>query len=123
MSQNEALKIEDGIEEKMKLLSLKKPNIAIKDQSDVLRKVSWMKGVSEEEIMLLSDKLDDVWYKTGDVILEEGAACDGLYLLTRGMVRVESKTEKKPFVRLVSGQMFGGISMLTGNPNIPNNPN
>ena len=56
-------------------------------------------------------------WKSGEVILQQGSASDGVYLILDGRVQVELKTSTGATVvvnQLMKGDLFGALSTLDG---------
>ncbi len=85
-----------------------------------LKKVPLFSSLSKQELELLSEKLDMVQFKKDDVIIREGDLGDCFYIIKSGTVRVETQIEEMqhPVVlaRLESGDYFGEMALITGEP-------
>lgn len=59
-------------------------------------------------------------FRAGEVILEEEKRGEGLYLLLTGILEVSKRKDGAPvaIAELTSGDMFGEISLLTGQPTV-----
>ncbi|APF18912.1 putative transcriptional regulator, Crp/Fnr family [Caldithrix abyssi DSM 13497] len=85
-----------------------------------LKRVPLFSSIKEEDLKLIQDKLDDVYFKKGDVIIREGDLGDCFYIIKQGTVRVETQPEDEgePIIlaRLQDGDYFGEMALITGEP-------
>lgn len=79
---------------------------------------SKLKYLTTEDYHLLWDKAQIVTYKQHEVILKEGRLSDAIYLLRKGLVRIESAAIGRDvaIAFLEPGAVFGEISFLQGVP-------
>ena len=75
---------------------------------------SSLKYLTRDDYSLFVDKAEVAIYKKGDVILQEGCNCQSIYLLTKGLVRVERATlgTGVAIAFLQPGELFGEMSFL-----------
>ena len=72
--------------------------------------------INEEEETLLRERSVHETYKSGDVILSEGAERHALFFIRKGVVRVELEHPEFniEITRLNPGEIFGEMSFLEG---------
>jgi CRP-like cAMP-binding protein len=83
-----------------------------------LRRMSLLVGLSSKQLEDVSARLRPVKYRSGEVILTEGAPGDVMYLIEWGRVEVLSKTDGRSRMLAVLGEgdFFGEMALLSGNP-------
>ena len=84
-----------------------------------LKKLRLFSGLSEVELGLLSEIVDQETYQQGENIFSEGAEGDKLFVIKEGKVRITQKVksgETQPLAILGEGDFFGEISFLDGQP-------
>ena len=79
---------------------------------------SRLKYLTIEDYSILLEKAQIATYKQHDVILKEGRLSEAIYLLRKGMVRIERAATGKDvaIAFLEPGEVFGEISFLEGVP-------
>src|SRR5438552_19017845 len=78
--------------------------------SDILRRSSAFKFLSDEHFAALEPLLQEEHYDFGDVIVRQGDAAESFYILTTGRARALKITddgEEIPLVVLKPGDSFG----------------
>ncbi|ELS02613.1 cyclic nucleotide-binding protein [Xenococcus sp. PCC 7305] len=75
---------------------------------------SGLKYLTSDDYSLLIDKAEVVIYDKDDVILQEGCACQSIYILKQGLLKVERATSGMGFAIafLQPGEIFGEMSFL-----------
>ncbi len=85
-----------------------------------LKRVPLFSAVSDEDLKLIQEKLEDVTFKKGQVIIREGDLGDCFYIIKHGVVRVETHPDEveHPIIlaRLEDGDYFGEMALITGEP-------
>jgi CRP/FNR family cyclic AMP-dependent transcriptional regulator len=81
---------------------------------DMLQKAPLWSGLTEKELKVIARSFRELKYETGDVIVRKGEAGVGFYLIADGTVEVRS--DGKVLSKLGSGQYFGEMSILDGQP-------
>ncbi|MFB0533804.1 MAG: cyclic nucleotide-binding domain-containing protein [Anaerolineae bacterium] len=83
-----------------------------------LRRMSLLVGLSSKQLEDVSARLRPVKYRSGEVILTEGAPGDVMYLIEWGRVEVLSRTDGHSRILAVLGEgdFFGEMALLTGSP-------
>ncbi len=90
-----------------------------KRKAKQLRRVSLFSSLDDEDIELLASEAPVMHYSKSESIVRQGEAGDSFFLIRTGKVRVfvEKETgEEVPIATLGSGEYFGGMSLLTGEP-------
>ncbi|WP_284945053.1 mechanosensitive ion channel family protein [Acidisoma cladoniae] len=85
----------------------------------MLDRLSVFASLSDDERLALAPKMTRKVYKSGDVLIEQGAISPALFILYSGVLVVLKKHEDKEseVFRLAPGECFGQASVLTGAPN------
>lgn len=81
-----------------------------------LSSVDLFRGLPEETRRVLAEDLVYTPFAAGEAITREGELDDGLYMLVSGeaIVRIGSGAEQRDVARLMAGQFFGEMSLMTG---------
>jgi HlyB family type I secretion system ABC transporter len=85
--------------------------------SDILRRSSAFKFLSDEHFTALEPLLKEENYEFGDLIVRQGDPADSFYVLSRGRARalkVKSDGEEIPLGVLKPGDSFGEAALLDG---------
>jgi HlyB family type I secretion system ABC transporter len=85
--------------------------------SDILRRASAFKFLSDEHFAALEPLLKEESYEFGDLIVRQGDPADSFYTLSRGRARalkVKSDGEEIPLGVLKPGDSFGEAALLDG---------
>jgi CRP-like cAMP-binding protein len=81
-----------------------------------IRSIDLFRPLSDEELKLAAAAFRHLHYSAGERIIEEGHAGDSFFVIDRGEVEV-SKTlagKSRVLARLMEGQFFGEMALLTG---------
>lgn len=81
--------------------------------------VELVRSLPPEEMSDVLLCVQPVYYTKGKMIFRQGDDGDALYLIDSGTIDIISNndgTETKPLAQLVSGQSFGEMALLTGEP-------
>jgi len=81
---------------------------------EILQKAPLWSGLTERELKVIARSFKELKYETGDVIVRKGEAGIGFYLIMDGTVEVRS--EGQVLSKLGSGQFFGEMSVVDGQP-------
>lgn len=95
------------------------PAINREETLQVLRRIDFMQDLKEEEIKDVAGRIKLLMYSQGEEIIRQGTEGDTFYILKSGTVKVVAKNEKgEVFLskELESGNFFGEIAVLTGEP-------
>ena len=90
-----------------------------KDQIRQLGKLSLFAALGHEELSFLVSRMQVESYKKDNVVVEQGAAGDSMFILAEGLLEVWVKNEHGNSVKvadLAPGTFFGEKSLLTGEP-------
>jgi len=83
--------------------------------------VQALPALTERQLIRATRNLDRQTYEPGSIILQEGAAPDRFYIVTRGYVEVLVDTpdgERLVVTQMGRGQCFGEVELLRGGENI-----
>jgi small-conductance mechanosensitive channel/CRP-like cAMP-binding protein len=81
-----------------------------------IRNIDLFRPLSDEELKAAAASFRHLHYSTGEKIIQEGEAGDSFFVIDRGEVEV-SKTlsgKRRTLARLMEGQFFGEMALLTG---------
>lgn len=86
-----------------------------------LRGMTLFKGLKEEELELLVDRLKFAPFATGELVTRKGAVAHWLYILISGAVEISVppetvRAEKLVIARIDAPGFFGEMGMMTGEP-------
>ena len=81
-----------------------------------LREIDLFRPLSEEELRATAARCRALHYAAGERIIEEGAAGDSFFVVDRGEVEVSKEMGgvRRSLARLMEGQFFGEMALLTG---------
>jgi small-conductance mechanosensitive channel/CRP-like cAMP-binding protein len=83
-----------------------------------LRGIDLFRPLSDEELRAAVGRFRPLHYSGGERIIEEGAPGDSFFLIDSGEVQVSKRMGGFPreLARLMEGQFFGEMALLTGEP-------
>ncbi len=85
-----------------------------------LKPIPLFKSLMDNDLKLIFEKLENIEYEAGHNIINEGEMGTCLYLIREGVVKVVSRMDEfeEPIVlsRLGSGDYFGEMALITGEP-------
>ena len=83
-----------------------------------LRGIDLFRPLSDDELRAAAARFRPLHYAGGEKIIEEGAPGDSFFLVDNGEVQVSKKMGGFPreLARLMEGQFFGEMALLTGEP-------
>ncbi|MEA2106981.1 MAG: cation:proton antiporter [Bacteroidota bacterium] len=111
---DEAKKMIDSIEERMKRLVDKPPEIKPPEKAKLLEDIPWLKELDKNLFTRIVSLFQHRNYAVGEKIIKEHGHVDGLYVVARGTVKV---TINKRLVDILGkGSIFGEIAILTNIP-------
>jgi CRP/FNR family cyclic AMP-dependent transcriptional regulator len=87
-------------------------NSAVAAALDALRKVPLFEDLDSRELQDIANSMRERRVAAGDVILEQGAAGAGFFVVDRGMAEVT--VDGDPVATIGPGDYFGEIALLTG---------
>lgn len=81
-----------------------------------LRTIDLFRPLSEAELREAASRFRLLHYAAGESIIVEGAAGDSFFVIDRGEVQVTKRwgAERRNLARLMEGQFFGEMALLTG---------
>jgi CRP-like cAMP-binding protein len=81
-----------------------------------LRGIDLFRPLTDEELKLATQRFRLVHYAAGEKVIEEGSPGDSFFVIDRGEVDVfkEIQGRSRPMARLMEGQFFGEMALLTG---------
>lgn len=81
-----------------------------------LRAIDLFRPLSDEELRQAAARFRQLHYAQGERIIEEGAPGDSFFVVDRGEVEVRKNLGgvTRPLARLMEGQFFGEMALLTG---------
>jgi small-conductance mechanosensitive channel/CRP-like cAMP-binding protein len=81
-----------------------------------LRGIDLFRPLSDEELKTAASRFQHLHYAAGEEVIEEGAAGDSFFVVDRGEVEVRKTMggRVQPVARLMEGQFFGEMALLTG---------
>jgi small-conductance mechanosensitive channel/CRP-like cAMP-binding protein len=81
-----------------------------------LRQIDLFRPLSDEELRTAAARCRPLHYAAGERIIEEGAPGDSFFIVDRGEVEVskEVAAARRTLARLMEGQFFGEMALLTG---------
>ncbi len=88
--------------------------LRLPEPEEVLREVTWLKGLSEDNITKIIELSNERTYQSGDMIMEQGDRGDGMILITRGSVKISIKDMIVDI--LGRGSVIGEMAVLAGVP-------
>ena len=111
---DEAYKMVDSIEERMKKLLDSPPEIVPPEKAKLLQEIPWLKELDKTIFTKIVSLFQHRNYAVGEKIIKEHGNIDGLYVIARGTVKVT--INKKLIDILGKGSVIGEISVLTNVP-------
>lgn len=83
-----------------------------------LRSIDLFRPLSDEELHAVATRFRRDHYAAGERLIQEGGAGDSFFVIDRGEVEVLRGVEgsRRSLARLMEGQFFGEIALLTGQP-------
>ncbi|MBN4051368.1 cation:proton antiporter [bacterium AH-315-M05] len=109
---DEADKMLINVEERMKMLMDSPPSIQLPEPIELLKEVPWLKSLKSETFNKVVDLVEDRSYTPGKKLVEQGGPGDGLFIISRGTVKV---TVGDYVIDILGpGSMIGEMAVLTG---------
>ncbi|MGR3293016.1 MAG: cyclic nucleotide-binding domain-containing protein [Candidatus Scalindua sp.] len=99
----------------------KKPTMFEKETGEIVKflwEVSIFKELSNESLEKISEKIQMITFAKDNIVIKKDSTGNRLYLIKSGSTRVVSESEYEDFTiaTIPSGQCFGEMSLLTGEP-------
>jgi small-conductance mechanosensitive channel/CRP-like cAMP-binding protein len=90
----------------------------IERRLDALAAAELFQSLNEEEMKMVSDRLRLAPFAKGEVIMRQGAEAHRLYIITKGTADVSISIDgtSKSITRLGTGDFFGEMGLMTGEP-------
>ena len=107
-----------AVEERMKNVMENSLELRLPEPEEVLREVTWVKGLPDSVISQIVSFSEQRSYHSGDRIMEQGGAGDGMIVITRGSVKVSIGDEVVDIMG--RGAVIGEMSVLAGVPRTAN---
>jgi NhaP-type Na+/H+ or K+/H+ antiporter len=85
---DEAARLITEVEQRMKEVMDSPLELRLPEPEEVLREVTWLKGMSDGLIAKIIGVSEERAYSTGDSIMKQGDEGDGMIVITRGSVKV-----------------------------------
>jgi hypothetical protein len=85
---DEATRLITEVEQRMKEVMESPLELRLPEPEEVLREVTWLKGMSDDLIAKIISASEKRAYSTGDSIMKQGDEGDGMIVITRGSVNV-----------------------------------
>ncbi len=111
---DEAYKMIESIEERMKKLVDSPPEIKPPEKAKLLQEIQWLKELDKTSFNKVVSLFQHRNYTVGEKIIKEHGQVDGLYVVARGSVKVT--INKKLIDILGKGSVIGEIAVLTNVP-------
>ena len=86
---------------------------------DLLKSIPLFESLSKDARTFIADRLKIETFASGELIVRQGDTGDSLYIITDGLVKVTKRERtgiSRELARLRTGDYFGEMSLLTGNP-------
>jgi hypothetical protein len=106
------------VEERMKNVMDSSLELRLPEPEEVLREVTWVKGLPDSVINQIVNLSEQRSYNSGDRIMEQGGAGDGMIVITRGSVQVAIGDLVVDIMG--RGAVIGEMSVLAGVPRTAN---
>jgi len=111
---DEAHKMIESIEERMKKLVDTPPEIVPPEKAKLLQEIEWLKDLEKPTFNKIVSLFQHRNYAVGEKIIKEQGQVDGLYVIARGSVKI---TINKKLIDILSkGSVIGEIAVLTNVP-------
>ncbi|MFC2104514.1 cation:proton antiporter [Bacteroidota bacterium] len=111
---DEAYKMIESIEERMKKLVDSPPEIVPPEKAKLLQEITWLRELDKTSFNKVVSLFQHRNYAVGEKIIKEHGQVDGLYVVARGSVKVT--INKKLIDILGKGSVIGEIAVLTHIP-------
>jgi len=81
-----------------------------------LRGIDLFRPLSDDELSLAASRFRQLHYAAGERLIEEGSSGEGFFVIDRGEVEVSKQiaAKRRTLARLMEGQFFGEMALLTG---------
>jgi CPA1 family monovalent cation:H+ antiporter len=88
------------------------------EPSELLRKVPFFEGIPEDQFSEIAAKLRAHTYSENELVFQQNAKGDSLFLIARGVVRVSRKQNgtSRDLATLMAGDFFGEMALVLKEP-------
>ena len=111
---DEATRMITAVEERMKNVMESPLELRLPEPEEVLREVTWLKGMSDQVIGKILNASESRVYNSGDSLMKQGDSGDGLIVITRGSVKVSIGDVVVDIMG--RGAVIGEMAVLAGVP-------
>ena len=111
---DEAARMITAVEERMKNVMESPLELRLPEPEEVLREVTWLKGMSDDVIGKILNASETRVYNSGDALMKQGDSGDGLIVITRGSVKVSIGDVVVDIMG--RGAVIGEMAVLAGVP-------
>ena len=118
LESDETERMVTAVEERMKNVMESSLELRLPEPEEVLREVTWVKGLPDSVISQIVNVSEQRTYNTGDRIMEQGGEGDGMIVITKGSVQVAIGDLVVDI--LGRGAVIGEMSVLAGVPRTAN---
>jgi len=115
---DEASRMITAVEERMKQVMDRPLELRLPEPEEVLREVTWLKGMPDDLISKILQASEPRAYNTGDIVMRQGDEGDGMIVITRGSVRVSIGDVVVDIMG--RGAVIGEMAVLGGVPRTAN---
>jgi len=115
---DEASRLIIAVEERMKTVMDSSLSLRLPEPEEVLREVTWLKGMPEELIGKIVTASEPKAYNSGDTVMKQGDDGDGMIVITRGSVKVSIGDLVVDIMG--RGAVIGEMAVLGGIPRTAN---
>jgi len=111
---DEAGRMITAVEERMKDVMESPLELRLPTAEEVLREVTWLKGMDDQVINKIISASENRVYNSGDTLMKQGDSGDGLIVITRGSVKVSIGDVVVDIMG--RGAVIGEMAVLAGVP-------
>ena len=115
---DEASRMIVAVEERMKTVMESSLSLRLPEPEEVLREVTWLKGMPEQLIGKIVTASEPRSYNSGDTVMKQGDDGDGMIVITRGSVKVSIGDLVVDIMG--RGAVIGEMAVLGGIPRTAN---
>lgn len=114
IGEDEANKMTESIEERMKKLIDSPPGVKPLEKAILLQEIPWLAELDKTTFNKIVNLFQERIYAVGEKIIKEHGQVDGLYVIARGSVKITINNKLVDI--LGKGSVIGEISVLTNIP-------
>ena len=101
-----------GVDDCMKRLHFSPPSVTSQSMLAVLQEVGFLQTMDRKVLIAIEKSAAQKSYEEGEFLIKEGQDTDGMYIILRGLVRIEANG--KLLAHEGPGTAIGELSVLTG---------